>query len=182
MIILIDIDEVLADFEAALTSEWQKLYPHTLLFPSGSRKHYYIGQDEEGNKSELVSKIIHREGFFEQLQPLPGAIDAIKLMQHYNHQIYLVTSAGVSYPNAASEKYRWVERHLGKEFLSCLVITPAKSIVRGDILIDDRPSFRDERLASWEHVLYDKSYNKTVPRKRRITWENWTDELPELLT
>jgi len=54
-------------------------------------------------------------------------------------------------------------------------------MIRGDILIDDNPKILHEDKASWEHVLYDKSYNKDIKDKRRLTWQNWHEVLTELL-
>lgn len=181
MIILIDMDEVLADFETRLLQIWAEKYPHTVLFPGGVRSSFYIGASEDGTKSELVNKIIHADGFFSSLKPLPGAIEAINEMHRLGHATFIVTSPGLSYPNAASEKYQWVDKHFGRYMLERLIITPAKPIIRGDILIDDKPELAHEDVALWEHVLYDKSYNKTVENKRRLTWENWKEVLPELL-
>lgn len=36
-------------------------------------------------------------------------------------------------------QYAWVERHLGPEFLDKVILTRDKTIVSGDILIDDKP-------------------------------------------
>jgi 5'-nucleotidase len=181
MIILIDMDEVLADFESRLLEIWSQQYPHTILFPNGVRKSFYIGADEDGTKSELVNKIIHSEGFFSSLKPLPGSREALAEMQALGHSTFIVTSPGISYPNAASEKYEWVNRYFGSYMLERLIITPAKPVIRGDILIDDRPEISYEDSALWEHVLFDKSYNKEVMNKRRITWEDWKEVLTELL-
>jgi 5'-nucleotidase len=181
MIILVDVDEVLADFEGRLREVWDEKYPHTPLFPNGVRDAFYIGSGDLHGRWELVSKIIHKEGFFAGLDPLPGSKDALKEMQHLGHDVFILTSPGTSYPNAASEKYQWVAKNYGEHMLERLIITPAKPMIRGDILIDDRPEVPFEEFALWEHVLYDRSYNKTVEGKRRITWENWSEVLTELL-
>ncbi len=97
------------------------------------------------------------------------------------HKVFILTSPGVSFPYAPSEKYRWVSKHFGNRMLEWLIMTPAKPIVHGDILIDDRPEILFEDMADWEHVLYDKSYNQDIATKRRLTWENWREVLPELL-
>ena len=182
MIILIDMDEVISDFEGGLRDIWEQKYPHTPLFKGGVRDTFYIGSGDDQGRSELVFKIIHSEGFFESLKPIQGAKEAIDEMHALGHYVFIVTSPGVSYPNAASEKYRWIEKHFGQYMLERLIITPAKQMVKGDFLIDDRPEFAYADYAEWEHVLYDRSYNKHIDGKRRLQWDTWKEVLPELLS
>jgi len=33
-----------------------------------------------------------------------------------------------------------------------------------------------ENPPSWEHIFYDRPYNRDM-EKRRLTWENWKDVL-----
>ena len=45
------------------------------------------------------------------------------------------------------------------------------------VLIDNKPVITGvEAHPEWEHILYDRPYNREV-NKRRITWENWRDIL-----
>jgi 5'-nucleotidase len=180
MIILVDMDEVLADFEGKLREIWDSKYPHTPLFENGVRDSFYIGAGDKHGRWDLVQKIIHAEGFFAQLEPVKGSKEAIDEISRMGHYVFILTSPGVSYPNAAGEKYNWVARHYGTHMLERLIITPAKPMIRGNILIDDRPELPHEDKAMWEHVLYDRSYNKTVEGKRRLTWENWKEVLSEV--
>ena len=45
-----------------------------------------------------------------------------------------------------TEKYQWVEKYLGKSAVSQLMLTKDKTIVHGDILIDDKPMIKDRIL------------------------------------
>ena len=182
MIILIDMDEVIADFEGKLRELWAAKYPHTPLFTDGVRDSFYIGDSNNQGRWDLVQKIIQAKGFFKSLKPVPGAQTAIQEMRDLGHYVFILTSPGISYPEAASDKVKWVTEHFDKEMLEYLIITPAKPMIRGDILIDDRPDIPHSASATWEHVLFEKSYNIAVNDDRRhLTWETWKDVLPELL-
>ena len=52
-----------------------------------------------------------------------------------------------------------------------------KSLVMGDILIDDAPVAQSSLLApTWEHVLYGTLYNADIDSMRRLEdWANWRD-------
>ena len=179
MIVLLDLDDVLADWDGGFRKQWQKAYPELEL--DAERTTFYIGQEDTPEQQERIYSLTHEQGFFESLEPIPGALEAYQDIRALGHDVFIVTSPGTTFDYAAGEKYRWVKGHLGQDALTSLVMTPSKHIINGDILIDDRPNIKSEQLASWEHVLYDTSYNAKVQGKRRINWNNWREVLTELL-
>ena len=44
-----------------------------------------------------------------------------------------------SYLLCVCVQYAWVEKHLGHEFLEQIILTRDKTLITGDILIDDKP-------------------------------------------
>lgn len=77
------------------------------------------------------------DGFFTQLKPINGAIDAFKtLSEHFD--CYILTTAPWSSPKAMSEKRIWVENHLGELAFKRLMTSHRKDLHIGDYLIDDR--------------------------------------------
>jgi 5'-nucleotidase len=71
------------------------------------------------------------------------------------------------------EKYEWVEKNMGSSWVNRIMLTKDKTIVKAEILIDDKPAVSGvENIPAWELVLYDRPYNQGVDRKR-ITWNNW---------
>ena len=71
------------------------------------------------------------------------------------------------------EKLSWVERHLGREFMLRTILTRDKTLVRGNVLIDDKPEVKGVMTPEWEHILFDLPCNRNVPSKRRLTWKNY---------
>lgn len=43
-----------------------------------------------------------------------------------------------------SAQYAWIEKHFGHEFLEQIILTRDKTVVSGDILIDDKPDIHGE--------------------------------------
>lgn len=75
-------------------------------------------------------------GFFESLQPMPGAIS------FWNNwvdlcDLYFLTRPSLMNRHSYTEKANWVFRHLGQDALEKLILSPRKDLLRGDILIDD---------------------------------------------
>ncbi|HEX9597652.1 MAG TPA: hypothetical protein VF982_12285, partial [Anaerolineales bacterium] len=67
--------------------------------------------------------------------------------------------------------------HLGRDWISQLILSTDKTLVQGDILIDDRPEIKGAVKPVWEHVLYDQPYNRKVEGQRRLTWATWKEVL-----
>lgn len=76
-----------------------------------------------------------------------------------------------AYQHCVSEKFAWVERHLGHEWIKRIILTKDKTWVRGDILIDDKPHITGSVQPTWVHYLYDQPYNRIID-KPRISWTN----------
>ena len=75
-------------------------------------------------------------GFFRDLEPIEGAIEAFKyLEEHFN--VWTLTRASHKNINCYSEKAEWVLKYLGFNSQEHLIICPDKSLVKGDYLIDD---------------------------------------------
>merc|ERR1719159_1623970 len=88
---------------------------------------------------EEALELYHAEGFFAGLPAKPGAVQALREMVQSHVQVLLITSPVLSSRFCAGEKYQWVATHLGPEWLERLVLTSDKTLVRGDLLIDDKP-------------------------------------------
>ncbi|KAF6095919.1 5',3'-nucleotidase, mitochondrial [Phyllostomus discolor] len=92
------------------------------------------------DSSEKAISIWESENFFFDLEPLPGAVEAVKQMANLeNTDVFICTSPIKRYKYCPYEKYAWVEKHLGPDFLEQVVLTRDKTVVSADLLIDDRP-------------------------------------------
>jgi 5'-nucleotidase len=109
-ILYIDMDDTMCDFTTA-KNEAYELDPN-LLYPWS------------------VS------GFFENLQPIEGVIDAIKRLEEF-YDIWILTSPSVRNPLSYTEKRLWIEKYLGLDYCYKLIISTNKSLLKGYLLIDD---------------------------------------------
>lgn len=83
----------------------------------------------------LLFDCMYRKGFFRNLKPLPGALDALMELQSLGHNIVIVTSPCT--PHSASEKIEWLDEHCPFLGTKDYFIGHHKWMVRGDVLIDD---------------------------------------------
>lgn len=103
-------------------------------------------------------------GFFLNLEPLPGAIEAMKYLTMYYH-VYILTRPSVRNILCYTEKAQWIKNHLGFEMLDKLIFACDKSMVKGDFLIDDQTDngqtkfegehlhFGNGKFSDWRAVL-----------------------------
>jgi len=82
-----------------------------------------------------------QHGFFENLAPIEGGLETVKhLKKSNNYEPYILTAPSERNPLSYTEKRLWIEKHLGFDFVERLIICSDKSLLRGDILIDDHIS------------------------------------------
>lgn len=135
-----DMDGVIVDFDSAL-----KLQSEETL------------KEYEGREDEIP-------GLFGRMQPMPGAIEAVRRLNEI-YDCYILSTAPWGNPSAWSDKVIWITRYLDDVFHKKMVITHCKHLCKGDILIDDRDKhgvrdfegewihFGSERFPDWDSVL-----------------------------
>jgi len=94
--------------------------------------------------------------------------------------VYICTSAITRSQYCAQEKINWIRRHLGESWIDRILITSNKTLVAGDILIDDKPSAGQESKG-WKQVLFDAPYNRNCSGPRLRDWREWRTVVYEVL-
>jgi 5'-nucleotidase len=177
MLILIDQDGVLADFENAFVAAWRQAHPHIPPVEFEDRRSFHILDDYAPELRARAEALYTAPGFIRNLPPVPGALDAIRELADLGLDVRICSSPLRQYENCVAEKYHWVERHLGRGWTQRLILTRDKTLVQGDILIDDRPRIEGALRPRWRHIVYDAPYNRGITDRPRLSWSNWRDVL-----
>ncbi|XP_057240371.1 5'(3')-deoxyribonucleotidase, cytosolic type-like, partial [Malurus melanocephalus] len=125
-----------------------------------------------------VASVYESPGFFLDLDPVPGAVEAVQEMLHMKDtEVFICTSPLRKYEHCIVEKYKWVEKHLGPEFVERIILTRDKTVVAADLLFDDKDTIQGaEPNPSWEHILFTCCHNRHLqlpaPRRRLHSWAN----------
>ena len=140
--LFIDLDGVIADFVSAMTSHPLKNTPPY---------------------DEHPDTIPH---IFRDLKPLEGAVKAVnQLLEANSYEVYFLSTAPWDNPSAWTDKRLWLAEQFGDKINRRLILTHRKDLIKGDILIDDRPNngaaqfdgewihFGSETYPNWEAVL-----------------------------
>ena len=182
MLILVDQDGPLANFEEDFLKEWRLQFPDFNYIPLEERTTFYIQEQHPAYFKHIIKDIFKAPEFFLNLPPVEGAIEAITQMIDMGHEVKICTSPLSAYENCILEKYQWIEKHLGRGLTKHIILTKDKTLVRGDVLIDDKPEVEGTLTPTWEHVLFDCPFNREVPNKKRISnkWDNWLEVINEI--
>ncbi len=177
MRILVDMDGVLADFERGFLEKYRKQYPDKPYVLLEERRNFQVKDDYSEELQPLVKAIYQSPGFIRSLPPIAGGLEALCEMAVLGHDLFICTSPLSQYDPCVVEKYHWVDEHLGRDWIKKIILASDKTLIRSDILIDDKPEIKGIATPCWEHILYTQPYNQHVPSKRRLTWQNWKEVL-----
>ena len=189
MLIGIDMDGVLArftkraienaasEFNVVFTEEevvsppfaqmvWEKM-------PEGTEKLKWA--DNPNRMYELICP----RGFFEELEPYEGAVDAVKALYNCGHQIVIITKP-LEWANSTQEKMRWLRKHFSDIQYSVIMVgsVDAKAMVDVDVMIDDDPrvikAFADKYSY---HGVYQGNKNDPIASKVIVIDQPWNQNI-----
>jgi 5'(3')-deoxyribonucleotidase len=120
-------------------------------------------------------QFVNRDGWFEHLPPLAGAVEALERLHNAGHRVIICTSPGRN-PAAPSDKTRWVRRHMPFLPWGNMIITREKDVCHGDVFIDDSPGKLKKIREAWPSTVLMAiawPYNAEGPLDVRA--EGWED-------
>lgn len=152
--VCVDMDEVMSNFKKLHQAEYSKenIYPQS------------------------------RAGFFQELEPIPGSIEAVKKLDaDPRFMVFILTAPSYHNPYCYMDKRIWIEKYFGVEFCKQLVICYHKERFIGDILIDDSEKngqlkfkgevvkFGSEQFPNWELVMEHLELRAVEASKPKFT-------------
>lgn len=163
LVILVDVDGVVAD----LCSEWLAMYnkdyddsvtPHDI---TRWATHEFV-KPECGDK---IYNYLWLDELYDNVKPIAGSQEGVAQLRAMGHRVVFLTS-GIQ-----PAKIRWLHRH---GFLTAemwqqekdVIIAHDKSLIRGDVLIDDGP--HNFEGFNGIRILFNQPWNQgaRIPRVR----------------
>ncbi len=139
----------------------------------------WTGRTDEEKAAILA--IMDEQGFYESLEPLPGAVEAYHEMRAEGHEVVIASSPWYTNPTCMDDKARSVLKHFGQEALDNMVLTKKKHRLILDVLFDDKPEIEKADEAVWAQVIVDGSHNRHSTLTRLTDWKNWRQAANEAI-
>jgi len=100
------------------------------------------------------------EGVFSLMDPMPGAIEAVRELSKY-YDCHILSTAPWDNPSAWTDKLLWVKKHLGEQFFKKLTLTHHKELLNDGhaLLIDDRTAHGADEFGDRLIAFNQKSNN-----------------------
>lgn len=177
-LVLVDMDGVLADLEGQFWTIWAQTHPDAPQRAQRARSHFYLEDQLPERHVHDVRTIVNSPGFFRDLPEIDGAADALNEMLDLGWDVRVCTAPLLTNPTCTSDKLAWLDKHLGAGWSERAIIAKDKSVVRGDLLVDDKPLVATTLSPTWRHVVFDAPYNQHATSPLRLTgWSTWRQTL-----
>jgi 5'(3')-deoxyribonucleotidase len=124
-----------------------------------------------------IEKYLHTSGFFRNAPVIAGSPDALRKLNTI-YEVFVVSSA-TEFPHSFNEKYDWLTEHFSFITWKQMVFCGSKSVIHGDIMIDDH--FKNLDGFSGKTLLYTQPHNFGFQEKGHVRVNSWDDILDLLL-
>lgn len=179
-LILFDADNVLYEWEAQYIEDCLALDPNYPVIPLGQRTEMDV--IAKGTPTSDISyRVKNRPGFYLDLKLNDYAQEALAEIEDAGADVMICTAPSLDNPTCASDKHAAITRDFGRARAKRTIITSDKTVVMGDALVDDKAQITGLMTPQWEHVVYDRSYNRHVANRRMMDLRHWRDALGHLL-
>ena len=168
--LLVDMDGVMADIYSQFIAYDEKEFGYRQPIEN------MLGKREK-DVFKNARQYIFENGFFRNAPVMEGCIEAVKQLNE-KYELFIV-SAAMEFPNSLPEKYEWLAEHFPFLTWHQLVFCGSKTVVHGDIMIDDY--FRNLDPFKGQTLLFTQPHNVGLDNKRHNRVEGWDDILRLLI-
>lgn len=175
MRILLDMDGITADFFGPLLEEYHRRTGECV--PISQITEWDMGKNV--SHPDTIFQIFHEHGFFENLPPVSGAIEAIKRFLDLGHEVVIVSAPCT--PHSAAEKIRWCAKHLPFMDPKNLILChhKYKYTISGDVIVDDNAETASKYVQKNQNsvaLTLAYPYNKVHPDPYTLRAEGSQEE------
>lgn len=170
-IILLDMDAVLFDFhnglrDLVIEDAYMNGYETQIPFEFETWS-LFTGHTET---DKAISNVLNQQRFFADLEPMEGAVEAVESLRE-SATVFFCSTPFHTNPHCAEDKAHSLNKAFGEGSSKSLILTSDKTVVRGNVLVDDRPDIHGAiDRPEWTQVYYDHLYNRDEQGPRINRW------------
>lgn len=163
--IILDVDEVLADFATPAHAAAERILGRSLTKPE-HWMYYDIGDAMHLSKEEhefFHERLIEENNLGYKIDLFPGAVDFVDNLRMRDHDVYFATA-----PWPGIESWTFARQNLLSHYFHDMdvIFTATKHRLQGDFLIDDKPA--TIRQMGPRGVLFDRPWNREMTSVQRV--------------
>jgi 5'-nucleotidase len=181
LIVLVDIDRPLAQWEEGLVDTARALFPHLHTPDAGTRLKWDLLEGLNPEEREALIHVMSYPTFYRNLKPQPGSVDALNEMLAEGIDVRLCSTPSLNNPTCASDKLAWVEEIYGLEIAKRTILTLDKTYAYGHVIIDDKDKMEGDIPPFWTQLIFDSAYNQETEGPRMFGWSDWRQGLTDAL-
>jgi 5'(3')-deoxyribonucleotidase len=168
--IIVDLDSTLNNFDEALAAEYSKRTGNNITAKD------FVEWDLEPQFGKTIMDIFHEPGFFLSLDPLPNSVAVVNDWIELGHKVVVATTPPRNSVTAGWEKRKWTAQHFPMIKQQNIVLVEQKSLLLGDVLIDDKMQNCLDFLPRLSLLrLRAHNINDIRWRDGLFQWSDWND-------
>lgn len=180
-LILVDQDGPLAAFDLHF---WNRCNDEGYVFdvddPLKQTLRWFTDHIPDPKHRANARKMIDTTRWFRDIPVTEGAQEGLAKLSKVA-EIFICTKPLDNDEYCLLDKRQWIGKHFPK-FVDRLITAPDKSVIKGDILLDDAPKLKWLPRADWSPVIYSTPSNS---HEGSELWEfphwDWTQPIDELI-
>lgn len=172
MRLLLDMDGPLADFDKRGWEIIAKQGIPTDQGVYGQTSRYFTDHIVNVNHRVWMRERIAQSGWFADLPVTEGSQEGVEELLSHGIDLWVVTKPMEGNPTCRDDKGRWLRKHF-PYLEKRMVIAPDKSIVAGDILLDDAPDPAWFERATWDPVIFSAPFNGVGSKWESFSQWTW---------
>lgn len=144
------------------------------------QQHRYFTEHLSPDEHRKARTIIEAPGWFRALPVVEGAQAGVEELLSAGVEIWVCTKPLEANPGCRDEKGAWLREHFPMLERN-LIITPDKSLIRGNVLLDDAIKIEWIQEADWAPMVFTAPFNGPGSEWAHLPHWTWGDDIEELM-
>lgn len=178
--ILLDMDGPLADFDTAF---WEAATEAGFDFGIPSLEHQlhrFMTDHLPRHLRDEAQAIVQQPGWFDGLPITSGAEEGVYDLLEAGVDLWVCTKPLESNPTCLNDKAAWINRYF-PDLRDRLITAPDKSMIKGDLLLDDAIKLDWIERAEWSPMVFTVPFNGPHSKWADLPHWSWSDPIETLL-
>lgn len=184
LVLLLDMDGPLADFDRHFFDVANAKGFRVDCDPSTQTCRFATDHVIDTQERNEMRRTINNTRWFRELPVTEGAFEGVErllaLQDAGEVEMWVVSKPLEANPFCRDDKAAWLSEHF-PGLTGRLILAPDKSIVHGDILLDDAPHTEWMSRAHWTPVIFTAPWNGDGSKWGHLPFWDWDDDVDELL-